>query len=89
MTSTLNGEILANIAQHQPIAFVRRLGYLLDQVGAYALADPHDSSADRMINKRNPIPIILIVCEGTSTEPQYFQSFRIVSAHIKGVGHVT
>lgn len=29
----------------------------------------------------------LIVCEGVNTEPDYFNTFRLTSAHVKAVGH--
>lgn len=29
----------------------------------------------------------LIICEGVNTEPDYFNAFRLTSAHVKAVGH--
>ncbi|NDV59398.1 RloB family protein [Bacteroides sp. 519] len=29
----------------------------------------------------------LIICEGINTEPDYFNAFRLTSAHVKAVGH--
>lgn len=36
----------------------------------------------RIKNTRNPIPYILIVCEGTKTEPNYFNEFKIRTKNI-------
>ncbi|MCK4765394.1 MAG: RloB domain-containing protein [Candidatus Aminicenantes bacterium] len=37
-------------------------------------------------NRGKPLPSFLIVCEGEKTEPNYFRSFRLSSAHVKPVG---
>ena len=46
------------------------------------------NSHDRKLAKRQEIPRILIVCEGTSTEPSYFRAFRVTSVvlDIEGIG---
>lgn len=45
---------------------------------------------DRKVERRGePKPHILIVCEGEKTEPNYFKAFRVSSAEIIGIGHVT
>jgi len=40
----------------------------------------------RRVNTREPLPRILIVCEGEKTEPAYFESFRVPSVRIKVLG---
>ena len=37
----------------------------------------------RRTDAREPRPYILIVCEGTKTEPQYFKGFRLTNAVVK------
>ncbi|MGH7862625.1 MAG: RloB family protein, partial [Candidatus Dormibacteraceae bacterium] len=43
----------------------------------------------RKVDIRDPSPRILIVCEGTKTEPNYFRGFRVLSAEIIGEGYNT
>lgn len=40
----------------------------------------------RRVNTQEPLERFLIVCEGIRSEPNYFRSFRVVSAAIKVVG---
>jgi hypothetical protein len=34
---------------------------------------------------RDPLPLILVVCEGAVTEPQYIEGFRIAQAPTRSV----
>lgn len=40
----------------------------------------------RKKNIRNPLPSILIVCEGEKTEKFYFEAFEVPNAHVKVTG---
>lgn len=42
--------------------------------------------ARRSVDRQPPRDRLLIVCEGTRTEPLYFQSFPVTSAHVEVVG---
>ena len=41
------------------------------------------TSQDRTIDRRPPLPRILIVCEGERTEPDYFSQFKVTTT-VKG-----
>ena len=43
----------------------------------------------RRVGGRPTYPTFLIVCEGASTEPQYFEGFKLPSASIVGAGRNT
>lgn len=52
----------------------------------------HGGILDRKVGRMGPpLKRILIVCEGTKTEPKYFKDFRITSADVvvRGGGRVT
>jgi hypothetical protein len=40
----------------------------------------------RSVNVIDPKPVILIVCEGTKTEPNYFRNFHVTSVTVEPVG---
>ncbi|MRG95069.1 RloB domain-containing protein [Polyangium spumosum] len=40
----------------------------------------------RIVGGRKPLASFFIVCEGTKTEPQYFEGFRLPSISVKVVG---
>ena len=50
------------------------------------------SYMDRKVETRDKIPRMLIVCEGSKTEPNYFRSFRVskvLDLDVKGLGENT
>jgi hypothetical protein len=49
----------------------------------------NEQRKSRFIRKTNIKPIkqtFLIICEGKNTEPDYFNAFRLTSAHVKALG---
>lgn len=43
-------------------------------------------SYSRRVATRRPEKTFLIICEGTKTEPNYFKSFRVLSANVEIIG---
>ena len=46
----------------------------------------HQAYSDRKTDVRDPLPLVLIVCEGSKTEPNYFKCFRAPTVRIKVLG---
>ena len=61
-------------------------------LAAYLKPTTKPKGFDRKVGSRGAVkPSILIVCEGTKTEPQYFESFKVKSStiYVRGTGKNT
>ena len=70
-----------------------RCRFYHQQIGGWEMAKRRREKKEyvREVETRLPEKTFLIVCEGTKTEPNYFRSFPVLSAHveIRGTGRNT